>query len=68
MLKLLLNLVEELKQENHALRAEVQRLRNEINRLKGKQVRIQHAINVSSTQYVMLFGTLVRLQNLPRLF
>lgn len=36
-LKLLLNLVEELKQENHALRAEVQRLRDEINRLKGEQ-------------------------------
>lgn len=36
-IKLLLNLVEELKQENHALRAEVQRLRDEINRLKGEQ-------------------------------
>ena len=36
-IKLLLNLVEELKQENNALRAEVQRLRNEINRLKGEQ-------------------------------
>lgn len=36
-IKLLLNLVEELKQENNALRAEVQRLRDEINRLKGEQ-------------------------------
>lgn len=36
-IKLLLNLVEEMKQENNALRAEVQRLRDEINRLKGEQ-------------------------------
>jgi len=36
-LKLLLNLVEELKQENHTLRAEVQQLRDELNRLKGEQ-------------------------------
>ena len=34
---LLLNLVEELKQENVGLRAEVQQLRDEINRLKGEQ-------------------------------
>jgi hypothetical protein len=34
---LLLNLVEELKQENERLRAEVQQLRDEINRLKGEQ-------------------------------
>ncbi len=34
---LLLNLVEELKQENIAQRAEIQRLRDEINRLKGEQ-------------------------------
>lgn len=34
---LLLNLVEELKQDNIAYRAEVQRLRDEINRLKGEQ-------------------------------
>ena len=34
---LLLNLVEELKQENRALREENQRLRDEINRLKGEQ-------------------------------
>jgi hypothetical protein len=34
---LLLNLVEELKQENWGLRAENQRLRDEINRLKGEQ-------------------------------
>lgn len=36
-LVLLLNLVEELKQENTTLRAEVQRLRDENNRLKGEQ-------------------------------
>jgi len=36
-LLLLLNLVEELKQENAALRAENQRLRDEVNRLKGEQ-------------------------------
>ena len=36
-LVLLLNLVEELKGENAALRAENQRLRDEINRLKGEQ-------------------------------
>lgn len=36
-LLLLLNLVEELKRENAALRAENQRLRDEINRLKGEQ-------------------------------
>ena len=34
---LLLNLVEEMKQENEAQRAEIQRLRDEINRLKGEQ-------------------------------
>ncbi len=34
---LLLNLVEDLKQENRALREENQRLRDEINRLKGEQ-------------------------------
>ena len=34
---LLLNLVEELKQENASLRGEVQQLRDEINRLKGEQ-------------------------------
>ena len=34
---LLLNLVEELKQENRALREENQRLRDENNRLKGEQ-------------------------------
>lgn len=34
---LLLNLVEELKQENDSLRHEVQQLRDEINRLKGEQ-------------------------------
>ena len=33
----LLNLVEEVRQENQELRAEVQRLRDEINRLKGEQ-------------------------------
>lgn len=36
-IKLLLNLVEEMKQENNALRAEVQQLRDEINRMKGEQ-------------------------------
>jgi len=36
-ISLLLNLVEELKQENRALREENQRLRDEINRLKGEQ-------------------------------
>jgi FtsZ-binding cell division protein ZapB len=36
---LLLNLVEELKSENDALRAEVQQLRDEINRLQGEQGR-----------------------------
>ena len=36
---LLLNLVEELKQENQKLREEVQRLRDENNRLKGEQGR-----------------------------
>ena len=34
---LLLNLVEELKSENDALREEVQKLRDEINRLQGEQ-------------------------------
>lgn len=34
---LLLNLVEELKQENERLRTQVQQLRDEINRLKGEQ-------------------------------
>ena len=34
---MLLNLVEDLKQENRALREENQRLRDEINRLKGEQ-------------------------------
>lgn len=34
---LLLNLVEELKQENEQLRTQVQQLRDEINRLKGEQ-------------------------------
>lgn len=34
---LLLNLVEELKQENDSLRRDVQQLRDEINRLKGEQ-------------------------------
>ena len=34
---LLLNLVEELKQETLTQRAEIQRLRDEINRLKGEQ-------------------------------
>ena len=34
---MLLNLVEELKQENESLRAEVQQVRDEINRLKGEQ-------------------------------
>ncbi len=34
---LLLDLVEELKQENDSLRGEAQRLRDEINRLKGEQ-------------------------------
>ena len=34
---LLLNLVEDLKQENHTLREDLQRLRDEINRLKGEQ-------------------------------
>ena len=34
---LVLNIVEELKQENAALREENQRLRDEINRLKGEQ-------------------------------
>jgi hypothetical protein len=36
-IKLLLNLVEELKQENERLRIEVQQLGDEINRLKGEQ-------------------------------
>jgi len=35
--RLLLNLVEELKSENDALRQEVQSLRDEINRLRGEQ-------------------------------
>ena len=34
---MLLNLVEELKQENIALREQVQELRDEVNRLKGEQ-------------------------------
>jgi FtsZ-binding cell division protein ZapB len=38
-IKLLLNLVEELKQENDSLRGQVQQLRDEINRLKGEQGR-----------------------------
>jgi FtsZ-binding cell division protein ZapB len=36
-IRLLLNLVEEVKQENRSLRDENQRLRDEINRLKGEQ-------------------------------
>ena len=36
-IRALLNLVEELQQENQALRAEVQKLRDEVNRLKGEQ-------------------------------
>ena len=36
-ISLLLNLVEELKSENDALRAEVQELRDEVNRLQGEQ-------------------------------
>lgn len=36
-IKVLLNMVEELKQENEALRHEVQQLRDEVNRLKGEQ-------------------------------
>jgi hypothetical protein len=36
-IRLLLNLVEELKQDNRSLREENQRLRDEINRLKGEQ-------------------------------
>src|SRR5687768_9939506 len=36
-IRLLLNLVEELKQDNRALREENQRLRDETNRLKGEQ-------------------------------
>lgn len=38
-LRLLLNLVEELKQENHTLREQVQQLRDEVARLKGEQGR-----------------------------
>ncbi|MCB9128923.1 MAG: hypothetical protein H6638_13560 [Ardenticatenales bacterium] len=38
-LRLVLNLVEELKQENQALREQVQQLRDEIARLKGEQGR-----------------------------
>ena len=34
---ILLNLVEELKQENQSLRKQVQELRDEVNRLKGEQ-------------------------------
>lgn len=34
---MLLNLVEELKEENHQQREEIQHLRNEVNRLKGEQ-------------------------------
>ena len=34
---MLLNMVEELKQENDALRKDVQQLRDEVNRLKGEQ-------------------------------
>ena len=37
MVILLLNLVEELKQENQAVRLEIQRMRDENNRLKGEQ-------------------------------
>src|SRR5688500_8545336 len=36
-IRLLLNLVEEVTQENRALRDENQRLRDEVNRLKGEQ-------------------------------
>src|SRR5918912_1677714 len=36
-IRLLLNLVEEVKQENRTLREENQRLRDEVNRLKGEQ-------------------------------
>ena len=38
-IRLLLNLVEELKSENDALREEVQKLRDEVNRLQGEQGR-----------------------------
>ncbi len=36
-IRLLLNLVEEVKQENRSLREDNQRLRDEVNRLKGEQ-------------------------------
>src|SRR5215218_6504206 len=38
-IRLLLNLVEEMKQENRSLRDENQRLRDEVNRLKGEQAK-----------------------------
>lgn len=44
-IRLLPNLVEELKSENDALRQEVQPLRDEINRLRGEQDRVNHPLN-----------------------
>jgi len=47
---LLLNLVEELKQENISQRAEIQRLRDENNRLKGEQGKPDIKPNKRSSQ------------------
>lgn len=48
---LLLNLVEELKQENEEQRAEIQRLRDEVNRLKGEQGKPKIKANKKSSDH-----------------
>jgi hypothetical protein len=48
---LLLNLVEELKQENEAQRVEIQRLRDEVNRLKGEQGKPNIKANKKSSDH-----------------
>ena len=49
-LRLLLNLLEELKQDNVALRKELQRLRDELNRLKGEQAKPDIKANKSKDE------------------
>ncbi len=51
-LRLLLNLLEELKQDNVALRKELQRLRDELNRLKGEQAKPDIKANKSKSDRI----------------
>ncbi len=50
-LRLLLNLLEELKQDNVALRKELQRLRDELKRLKGEQAKPDIKANKSKSDH-----------------